>query len=95
MPSTSGLGSNPSRARSVRVRRYSLASTFTPVGSPFCGHGPRTLVATMTSKTQSLGVCPECSAEIPSGAVLVEYERDGGPVVYAECPDCVEPVHPR
>jgi len=49
----------------------------------------------MTSKTQSLGVCPECSAEIPSGAVLVEYERDGGPVVYAECPDCVEPVHPR
>ncbi len=50
---------------------------------------------TMSSKTQLLGVCPECDADIPPGAVLVEYERNGQRVAYAECPDCVEPVHPK
>ncbi|WP_353633943.1 hypothetical protein ABSL23_12400 [Halobacterium sp. NMX12-1] len=48
----------------------------------------------MSTESQSLGACPECGAAIPPGAVLVEYERDDGPVVYAECPECVEPVHP-
>ncbi|MCD2199568.1 hypothetical protein LPA44_06625 [Halobacterium sp. KA-4] len=48
----------------------------------------------MSTESKSLGVCPECGAAIPSGAVLVEYERNGHQVVYAECPDCVEPVHP-
>lgn len=48
----------------------------------------------MSTESQSLGACPECGAAISPGAVLVEYERDGRRVVYAECPGCVEPVHP-
>ncbi len=48
----------------------------------------------MPSEHQTLGVCPECGADIPSGSVLLEYEQEGERSVYAECPDCVEPVHP-
>ncbi len=38
----------------------------------------------------SLGDCPFCETQIPSGVVLIEYE-DG---VFAECPSCGDPVHP-
>ncbi|WP_459862072.1 DUF7837 family putative zinc-binding protein [Haloplanus litoreus] len=27
--------------------------------------------------------------------LLIEYEKDGHRAVYAECPSCDEPVHPR
>ncbi|MGB9965403.1 hypothetical protein [Halobacterium sp. CBA1126] len=49
----------------------------------------------MATESESLGACPECGASVPRGAVLVEYEREGARVAYAECPDCVEPVRPR
>lgn len=42
-----------------------------------------------------LGECPECTTEIASYDVLIEYESDGQPGVWAECPECREVVHPE
>lgn len=45
---------------------------------------------------QSPGQCPHCTAEIPRGAVLIEYETANSlSRMFAECPDCERVVHPR
>lgn len=47
-----------------------------------------------TAETENLGTCPRCEESIPSGNVLISYDTPDGESVYAECPDCREPVHP-
>jgi hypothetical protein len=49
----------------------------------------------MTTQDSSLGTCPSCSATIPAGLVLIEYERADGAAAFAECPDCHEVIRPR
>jgi len=52
----------------------------------------------MTRMTASFGTCPACGADIARIDVLIEYEADGEPAAYAECPDCrevVDPLHPE
>jgi hypothetical protein len=46
------------------------------------------------SLADALGTCPDCGTPIPTTRVLIEYQRNDGPAVYAECPDCREVVHP-
>ncbi|MFC4438542.1 hypothetical protein ACFO3C_12760 [Halostagnicola sp. GCM10023398] len=41
-----------------------------------------------------LGTCPACAATITAVDVLVEYDVNGQPAVWADCPDCREVVHP-
>ncbi|WP_211313320.1 hypothetical protein [Halarchaeum salinum] len=41
-----------------------------------------------------LGRCPECGADIPATAVLIEYEDDDGEAAYAECRSCNRVVKP-
>lgn len=42
-----------------------------------------------------LGGCPDCGAEMTTAGVLIEYEAgDGEAMVWAECPNCTEVVHP-
>ena len=42
-----------------------------------------------------LGACPECGVSIPTGALLIEYERrDESPGRFAECPGCEGVVEP-
>lgn len=48
----------------------------------------------MQPTTDSLGTCPQCRVPIPPRNLLISYERGDGRAVYAECPDCGEPVHP-
>lgn len=44
---------------------------------------------------QILGECPDCAVSIPSANLLIRYETaDGWPRFFAECPQCLEPVHP-
>lgn len=45
----------------------------------------------MSVQRSPLGNCPFCGEEIPGGNVLIEYE-DG---LFAECPECGEPVQPE
>lgn len=48
-----------------------------------------------SAANDSLGACPRCNARIPVRNLLISYERDDGDhAVYAECPDCGDPVHP-
>jgi hypothetical protein len=49
----------------------------------------------MSSEQSILGTCPACYTEIPTGMLLIEYEKDDHRAVYAECPLCEDPVHPR
>lgn len=42
-----------------------------------------------------LGRCPSCDAAVPEHALLIRYERDGWPAIYAECPACDSVVHPN
>jgi hypothetical protein len=49
----------------------------------------------MSTEQSTLGICPTCETEIPVGLLLIQYEKDGYRAVYAECPSCEEPVHPR
>jgi len=49
----------------------------------------------MERQREVLGDCPDCTATIPRGALLISYERDGWPAMYAECPDCGRVVHPQ
>lgn len=49
----------------------------------------------MSSEHSTLGTCPRCHADIPRGMVLIEYESEGTTAVYAECPECTEPVQPE
>jgi hypothetical protein len=48
-----------------------------------------------SAANDSLGTCPRCDARIPARNRLISYETaDGDRAVYAECPDCSDPVHP-
>lgn len=49
----------------------------------------------MSPERSTLGVCPVCNTAIPKGLLLIEYEKDGHRAVFAECPECEEPVNPR
>lgn len=62
---------------------------------------PSLLLANMSSpqnrdETPPLGTCPGCGEPIAASNLLIKYETDEGwPRMFAECPDCEEPVHPR
>ena len=58
--------------------------------SPFDGSQIMT-----TTGTNALGRCPECDAEIPASRILIEYETAEGTEAFAECPGCLDVVHPR
>ena len=47
------------------------------------------------NQRDTLGLCPECDASVPRSRLLVEYERDGRPATFAECPDCASVVSPE
>lgn len=47
-----------------------------------------------STHSERLGDCPRCRTPIPAGNQLIRYERADGHAVYAECPDCGDPVHP-
>jgi formate dehydrogenase maturation protein FdhE len=50
----------------------------------------------MTNKTDTVGVCPECGAEIRPFQILVEYEQDDGTTGrFADCHACDEVVRPE
>ena len=49
----------------------------------------------MPEATPSLGACPFCEEPVPRPAVLIEYVVDSEKRLYAECPNCQEPVQPR
>lgn len=44
---------------------------------------------------RTAGSCPACGARIPEAGVLIEYETNDGPAAFAECPDCLDVVHPQ
>lgn len=47
------------------------------------------------NRRDTLGLCPECDATLPRSRLLVEYEREGRPATFAECPDCASVVSPE
>lgn len=49
----------------------------------------------MSTTATTLGTCPRCTAHIPATRLLIEYRTDDGPAMYAECPGCLDVVHPR
>ena len=50
----------------------------------------------MSDKTEPLGICPKCGAEIEPFQLLVEYEKDDGTTGrFAECESCGEVVRPE
>ncbi|WP_449267266.1 DUF7837 family putative zinc-binding protein [Halalkaliarchaeum desulfuricum] len=49
----------------------------------------------MSQATASLGTCPLCGTRVSRDAVLIEYEVDGDPRLFAECPECEQPVRPQ
>jgi hypothetical protein len=42
-----------------------------------------------------IGTCPFCHAEVATTDVIIEYESNGRPAVYAECPGCRDVVNPK
>lgn len=42
----------------------------------------------------TLGRCPRCGEALATSQLLIRYETDDGDAVFAECPDCEDPVHP-
>jgi len=48
----------------------------------------------MAYEPQTVGQCPNCDERIPRDYLLIEYESDGRPARFAECPDCRDVVHP-
>lgn len=48
----------------------------------------------METKSVTLGDCPNCGSEISHGYLLIEYETGQGSDRFAECPDCLDVVHP-
>lgn len=48
----------------------------------------------MSFNAKPLGHCPTCGAEITRDFLLIEYESEGRPARFAECPDCRNIVHP-
>jgi formate dehydrogenase maturation protein FdhE len=49
----------------------------------------------MAAIHSSVGTCPTCNSDIPEASVLIEYEREGEPAKYAECPSCAVVVNPE
>jgi len=50
----------------------------------------------MSSKSDPLGACPECEAEIHPHQTLVEYETDEGEIDrFVDCYACDEVVKPE
>jgi len=50
----------------------------------------------MNTDDSSLGCCPDCGEEIPTGWRLIDYEKDDGSEgVWAECPVCDDVVAPE
>lgn len=49
----------------------------------------------MAATRSSIGTCPTCGTDIPATRVLIQYERDGEPAEYAECPSCALVVNPE
>lgn len=49
----------------------------------------------MSPNSSPLGRCPECGQPIPAGWTLIEYERDDGVGIFAECPSCEAVVRPE
>lgn len=47
------------------------------------------------SQEPALGSCPICEAPIGERRALVEYETGGSRSTFAECPDCLNIVHPK
>lgn len=45
-------------------------------------------------RATTLGTCPNCGEPIARDYLLIEYESDGRPAEFAECPDCRRVVHP-
>lgn len=48
-----------------------------------------------TPNPPSLGTCPFCQAKITTSNVILKYETEAGPAVYAECPACRDVVNPQ
>ncbi|WP_168216066.1 DUF7837 family putative zinc-binding protein [Halorussus marinus] len=46
------------------------------------------------TRRQPFGQCPNCHGSITRDYVLIEYESEGRPAAFAECPDCRDVVHP-
>ncbi|USZ68817.1 hypothetical protein NGM10_03555 [Halorussus salilacus] len=46
------------------------------------------------TRVTTLGCCPNCGRAITRDYLLIEYESDGCPAKFAECPDCRDVVHP-
>lgn len=42
-----------------------------------------------------LGRCPYCEAEISSAQILIQYETADSSETFAECPECLDVVHPQ
>jgi len=51
--------------------------------------------STKVQERPRLGACPRCTTDVATRDVLIEYEKDGQPAVYAECPGCGEVVNPE
>lgn len=52
-------------------------------------------MSTTTSTPPQLGACPHCTSDIATRDVIIRYEKDGHPAVYAACPDCGDIVNPE
>jgi RNA polymerase-binding transcription factor DksA len=49
----------------------------------------------MATDTNSLGICPECGAEIQAFQLLIEYEQENGTRGrFAECLSCDAVIRP-
>ncbi|MFB6085814.1 MAG: hypothetical protein ABEJ84_03250 [Halodesulfurarchaeum sp.] len=49
----------------------------------------------MPGQTSIQGRCPNCGESIDDRDVLISYELPSGTEYYAECPSCLEVVHPE
>jgi hypothetical protein len=49
----------------------------------------------MSTQRSRLGDCPDCGAAIQARHVLIEYDTDSGPGIWAEFPRCAAVAHPR
>lgn len=57
---------------------------------------PLMSTATHSRTSPTLGCCPDCTTEIASYDVLIEYETsERTPAIWAECPECMAVVHPE
>lgn len=46
--------------------------------------------------TTTLGRCPTCDGTIPRDNKLIEYKtKKGWTAMFAECPSCLDVVHPQ